>query len=104
MALLLRARNEAPLRSHVNRYQPSYHSRSDRAFQPGSNHACRDLTEVQRRAADVLLFVGVSRICGSGRNGGAQPLDALAERGVLDLSDEGRRRVERALIAERGAQ
>jgi hypothetical protein len=46
----------------------------------------------------------VSRRCGSGGDGGTQPLDATAEGGVLDLGDGDRCRVEGAPIPEVCAQ
>ena len=58
------------------------------------------------RAARRSLAVSVSapvttwRRRGSGSDSGAQTLDAIAERRVLDLGDEDRRRVEGAPITE----
>src|SRR5215211_9470627 len=51
-------------------------------------------------AHDLALQRGVWRRSGSGGDGGAQVLDAIAEGGVLDLGDEDRRGVEGAWIAE----
>jgi hypothetical protein len=51
-------------------------------------------------AHDLALQRGVWRRSGSGGDGGAQVLGAIAEGGVLDLGDEDRRGVEGAWIAE----
>jgi hypothetical protein len=55
-----------------------------------------------RRSLAVSAAAAVTtwRRRGSGRDSGAQTLDAIAERGVFDLGNEDRRRVEGAPITE----
>src|SRR5918994_4511155 len=56
------------------------------------------------RAITPALPRRFSRRCRSGSDSGAQALDAIAERGVLDLGDEDRGRVEGVRIPEVCAQ